>query len=84
MARRAHKQNSKNDTVPGPSDSVSTATPQLSGSTPRDGVTKDMDVDTPASSESRPSPDSGEDGNAQLLSPTEFLGTLDKEGLLDM
>jgi hypothetical protein len=37
IARRAEKQARKSDPGPGPSDSVSTVTPQASGSTPREG-----------------------------------------------
>ena len=49
MTRRAQKQVKNNDVAPAPSESVSTATPQLSGSTPQDRVTKDVEPDTPAS-----------------------------------
>ena len=70
MAHRAQKSHRNDDNAPGPSDSVSTATPQLSGSTPRNDTTKD--IDTPASS-SRASPGMS----------SEFLGSLEKEGLLN-
>jgi len=69
MSRRAQKSSHRNDNPTGPSDSVSTTTPQVPGSTPRDGP----HVDSPMSSNSKPSP---EEGNEKTLSK-EFLGTLE-------
>jgi hypothetical protein len=80
IARRAQKASQRSDNVPGPSDSVSTTTPQLPGSTPREGTAREVDVDTPASSSERSPAD---EGDVASLSK-EFLGTLEKEGLLDM
>jgi hypothetical protein len=79
IAHRAQKSSQRNDSAPGPSDSVSTTTPLLPGSTPREG----QHIDTPASSSTSKASPSNEEGDVKTLS-TEFLGTLEKEGLLDM
>jgi len=82
MARKAQKEAAKKQQPqqqePGPSESVSTSTPQLPESTPRTttkGDTPDLNDHTSGV---------GESGNGEIkgLSPTEFLKTLERDGLL--
>ena len=80
MARKAQKEAAKKQQQE-PSESVSTATPQLPESTPRT-ITKE---ETPVLNDSiSPADGAGENGNAepQGFSPTEFLKTLERDGLL--
>jgi hypothetical protein len=77
MARRAKKEAAKQqDSHPGPSESASTGTPQLPGSTPRDQFPKDIEPDTPASTKTDLIVD---DNERRPLSPTEFLKGLERE-----
>jgi hypothetical protein len=55
--------------------SVSTGTPQLPGSTPRD-VSSAKEIENDVIGEN-------EDGGKGSLSPTEFLKTLERDGLLE-
>jgi hypothetical protein len=81
MARRAQKLAAKQpNPLPGPSDSVSTGTPQVPGSTPQEPVPKEMS-DTPTPTKS--SLGVSENGDSKVLSPTEFLKTLERDGLLE-
>lgn len=88
IARRAQKQMAKqNESAPGPSESVSTAdTPLPPGSTPRENSVKGIEPDTPTSKDD-PKTSLAREGNDtngdKMLSPKEFLGTLEKDGLLD-
>lgn len=80
MARRAKKEAAKQknqDSLPGPSESVSTGTPQLPGSTPRDQFPKDIEPDTPASAKTVSI--TSENDQPRPLSPTEFLMGLERE-----
>jgi SRI (Set2 Rpb1 interacting) domain len=80
MARRAQKEATKQQhqgSFPGPSESVSTGTPQLPGSTPRDQFPKDIEQDTPVSTKTLSI--TGENDQPRPLSPTEFLKGLERE-----
>lgn len=80
MVRRAQKLAAKaQESAPGPSESVSTSTPQLPGSTPRDELSKEVEPDTPLSN----SASKIENGDLQSLSPSEFLKTLEQDGFLE-
>ena len=81
MSRRAQKQQRENRESEragvGPSDSVSTSTPVLPEDSPLESNTHRNEAtkeDTPGS----------EHDMNNALSPSEFLGTLEKQGLLDM
>ena len=86
MARKAQKEAAKKQQQqqqqePDPSESVSTATPQRTESSPRT-ITKG---DTPGLNDhDHTSGVVGENGNGEVegLSPTEFLKTLERDGLL--
>ena len=81
MARKAQKEAArKQQQEPGPSESVSTATPQLPESTPRT-TTKG---ETPVINDPSTAVGAGENGNGEVkpFSPTEFLKTLEMDGLL--
>jgi hypothetical protein len=81
MARKAQKEAAKQQQrQPAPSDSVSTTTPQLPESTPRT-TTKG---ETPVVNDPPSSADGGvenENGEVKGFSPTEFLKTLEMDGL---
>ena len=79
IIRRAQKLATKEQqSVPGPSESVSTATPQVHGSTPPGSPHKEVEPDTPLSSGAT----KDDHGEVKTLSPTEFLKTLNGDGSL--
>lgn len=83
MARKAEKEAARKQRQqePGPSESVSTATPQLPESTPRTATKGETPVvNDPTST----AVSAGENGNGEVkgFSPSEFLKTLEMDGLL--
>jgi SRI (Set2 Rpb1 interacting) domain len=84
MARRAQKlaakqqqQQQQQEAASGRTESVSTGTPQVPGSTPRDSVPKELEPDTPTPSNVSKTLAASENKELRTLSPTEFLKTLE-------